>query len=215
MRNTDARGTYGTVPIMWTLVAGVLAACAMPAPGADPAATSGSGSGAGAALPIALVQPPAERPGSRVISDARSLEAFLEERRIGWGDTVLVSGGTAEERAEALDGLSARLIAGQEIPASTADQPLTLTHTRVLAIPPRCGDWSADSTRHFHNAPMPGLGCATQANLAAMLADPRDLLAGSGSDVANAEAPARWVGAYREGRIVIFREDAETVTTGD
>jgi pilus assembly protein CpaD len=38
-----------------------------------------------------------------------------------------------------------------------------------------CGDWSENGGVTFENTPMPNYGCAVQHNIAAQLADPRDL----------------------------------------
>ena len=39
-----------------------------------------------------------------------------------------------------------------------------------------CGDWSENLGTTRDNSPFPNLGCATQNNIAAMVADPRDLI---------------------------------------
>lgn len=38
-----------------------------------------------------------------------------------------------------------------------------------------CGDWSENAGITFENTPMPNFGCAVQHNIAAQIADPRDL----------------------------------------
>jgi pilus assembly protein CpaD len=40
-----------------------------------------------------------------------------------------------------------------------------------------CGDWSVDVAEDAENSPMPNFGCSVQHNIAAMVADPRDLVA--------------------------------------
>lgn len=54
--------------------------------------------------------------------------------------------------------------------------PVTLSYDRIAAVGPTCGDWSEDITRNPQNLPYPNFGCATQRNLAAMAANPTDLL---------------------------------------
>jgi pilus assembly protein CpaD len=39
-----------------------------------------------------------------------------------------------------------------------------------------CGDWSHDADKTIDNQPMPDFGCAVQHNIAAMVANPRDLV---------------------------------------
>jgi pilus assembly protein CpaD len=50
-----------------------------------------------------------------------------------------------------------------------------LSYWKVAAIGPTCGDWSEDVGRNREALPMPNLGCASQRNLAAMVANPTDL----------------------------------------
>lgn len=61
---------------------------------------------------------------------------------------------------------------------SKASRPglVTLSYDRIAAIGPTCGDWSEDVTRNRQNLPYPNFGCATQRNLAAMAANPTDLM---------------------------------------
>ncbi len=56
------------------------------------------------------------------------------------------------------------------------DAPVRLSFLRYVAEGPICGDWSRDLSRNRKNLPYPNFGCATQANLAAMVANPRDLV---------------------------------------
>ena len=51
-----------------------------------------------------------------------------------------------------------------------------LSFERPVAIPPTCGDWSADAGVDRERLHMRNFGCATQHNLAVTVANPRDLL---------------------------------------
>ena len=53
---------------------------------------------------------------------------------------------------------------------------VTLSYDRIAAVGPSCGDWSEDVTRNKGNLPYANFGCATQRNLAAMAANPMDLM---------------------------------------
>lgn len=53
---------------------------------------------------------------------------------------------------------------------------ITLSYDRIAAVGPTCGDWSEDVTRNPHFLPYNNFGCATQRNLAAMTANPTDLM---------------------------------------
>lgn len=52
---------------------------------------------------------------------------------------------------------------------------IKVSYERVVAIPPVCGDWSEDVGRDHQRLHYPNFGCATQNNLAVMVAHPRDL----------------------------------------
>jgi pilus assembly protein CpaD len=54
--------------------------------------------------------------------------------------------------------------------------PLRLSYLQFVADPPDCPDWSENIGRDPKNMPWPDKGCATQRNLAAMVANPEDLL---------------------------------------
>ncbi|MEL7198954.1 MAG: CpaD family pilus assembly protein [Pseudomonadota bacterium] len=50
--------------------------------------------------------------------------------------------------------------------------------TRSSASVPGCPDWSAKSDMNYGNATSPGYGCSVNSNVAAMIANPEDLLEG-------------------------------------
>ena len=54
--------------------------------------------------------------------------------------------------------------------------PLRLSYLQFVADPPDCPDWSENIGRDPQNMPSPNMGCATQRNFAAMVANPEDLV---------------------------------------
>jgi pilus assembly protein CpaD len=66
------------------------------------------------------------------------------------------------------------MVGGADAPGPTDD--IRLTFIRYVTEAPSCGDWSTDLASTAGNLPHPNFGCAQQRNLAAMVADPRDLL---------------------------------------
>lgn len=60
--------------------------------------------------------------------------------------------------------------------AGVPSAPIRVSYMRHIAQPPACGDWSENLARDPGNRSYPNLGCATQRNLAAMVANPRDLV---------------------------------------
>ena len=51
-----------------------------------------------------------------------------------------------------------------------------VSFTNYVATASECGDWSEEIERRFRNIPAKNFGCFAQQNLAAMIADPRDLV---------------------------------------
>jgi pilus assembly protein CpaD len=76
---------------------------------------------------------------------------------------------------------------------------ITLTFIHYVASTPPCGDWSEDLGFTLHNRASPNLGCATQQNLAAMVADPRDLVAPKPMGPADAGRALTILERYRNG----------------
>jgi len=54
--------------------------------------------------------------------------------------------------------------------------PIQLSYLRYIAEGPECGTWSHNLATDKQNVPHANFGCATQRNLAAMVANPADLL---------------------------------------
>lgn len=53
---------------------------------------------------------------------------------------------------------------------------VTLSYERLAVVAPVCGDWSENVARNPDNLPYPNYGCASQRNLAAMIANPTDVV---------------------------------------
>ncbi|MFM9865090.1 MAG: CpaD family pilus assembly protein [Micropepsaceae bacterium] len=74
-------------------------------------------------------------------------------------------------------------------PASGEGQsPITLSFVAYAATASQCGqNWSTNLAFEPRNTPWPEFGCATQNNIAAIIADPRDLIEPRTSDTADAQ----------------------------
>ena len=64
-----------------------------------------------------------------------------------------------------------------------------------------CGDWSENAAETHDNQPMPNFGCAVQNNIAAMVADPRDLLQPRQMGPVSSERRAVVIGHYEKGEV--------------
>lgn len=61
-------------------------------------------------------------------------------------------------------------------PGYKAAHAIRLSYDRFVAEGPTCPDWSENLAFDPNNMPYPNMGCATQRNLAAQIANPRDLV---------------------------------------
>jgi pilus assembly protein CpaD len=80
-----------------------------------------------------------------------------------------------------------------------AGDQLIVSYTHYVATPSECGVWKGVTARDYRNIRTPNFGCATQNNIAAMLADPHDLIAPATLAPRDAMASTRGVAAYRGG----------------
>lgn len=64
----------------------------------------------------------------------------------------------------------------ESFPGHRAAAPIRIAYMRHTAEAPVCGAWPTNLGRDPRNEPWPNLACASQANLAAMVSNPRDLV---------------------------------------
>jgi len=85
--------------------------------------------------------------------------------------------------------------------SANTDAPLVLTYRRFVASASPCGNWSEDYAFNPNNELSPNFGCATQNNLAALVADPADLIGPRDWDPAYAPRREQVIENYRVGKI--------------
>lgn len=84
----------------------------------------------------------------------------------------------------------------------------------------RCGNFSKDEGDSSANLPTPDFGCAVQHNVAAMVADPRDLVAPRGMDAGDATRRETVIGNYETAKSTSSQKTTDqsgavsTTTTG-
>jgi pilus assembly protein CpaD len=86
--------------------------------------------------------------------------------------------------------------------------PLRLSYLQLVAHGPDCPDWSENLARDPQNMPYPNMGCATQKNLAAMVADPEDLLVPRPETPRPSERRDTVWGKYVAGEPTLSKRDA-------
>lgn len=103
--------------------------------------------------------------------------------------------------------LRARLIAAGIPPGSInavvstdgAEDTLVLRYERYVATLPQCGDWSGPAGFDPLNRAHSNFGCAAQANMGAMAADPADLVRMREASPTDAQNANRVIRRYRAG----------------
>ena len=71
---------------------------------------------------------------------------------------------------------------------------------RTQASVPGCPDWSEATVPNWNNRQLPNLGCGVNGNIAAMIANPEDLVRGrEGPATVDVRTSSRAVETYREG----------------
>jgi len=90
----------------------------------------------------------------------------------------------------------------------TADE-IRITYIRYHALAPQCGDWSANLGYTAANKTAPNFGCATQHNLAVMVADPRDLATPKPLDPEDIQRRLTVLDKYRKGETTVAAKSQE------
>lgn len=143
--------------------------------------------------------------GSISSTEKSRLGEWFDALQLGYGDRVSVDYGsgyaskivaqsiydTAAERGVLLDEV-APVTDGQVAPGM-----LRVVVTRSRASVPSCPDLSTDHDRNYNASNHSNYGCATNSNLAAMVADPEDLVRGRENKKLDSNTGAKAVGAYR------------------
>ena len=79
--------------------------------------------------------------------------------------------------------------------------PIRLVYATLAARTAPCGHWPEDLGETTENRNYYNFGCASQQNLAAQVADPRDLLGPRGLDPVDAEQRTNMLDRYRQGKV--------------
>jgi pilus assembly protein CpaD len=117
--------------------------------------------------------------------DASKFDAFLADYRThGNGSLgISVANGAAAHAAitffaerAAATGISRDKILVSTHDAANGDLRVDVSYIAYKATADTCGDWSDDQAYTMENQTSKNFGCAVQHNIAAMVADPRDLL---------------------------------------
>ena len=139
------------------------------------------------------------------VTEQRRVADWFDAMGLGYGDRISLDDPTAraavKEDLAALAGRHGLLVSeGSPVTAGYVDPgQARIVVTRSTASVPGCPDWSANNEANEYNATYPGYGCAVNGNLAAMVANPEDLIQGqegTGETVVTTSTKA--IRAYRD-----------------
>ncbi|MFL5006478.1 MAG: CpaD family pilus assembly protein [Microvirga sp.] len=141
--------------------------------------------------------------GTLAPGEAQRLDAWFQTLGLGYGDAVYVDGaygGMAPAQVAQVAGRYGLLVQPGAPVTEGVVQPglVRVVVSRRRAEVPGCPNWSGRAQPNFQNRSMSNYGCAMNSNLAAMVADPVDLIHGrEGSSVLDTAAAARAINLYR------------------
>ena len=147
-------------------------------------------------------------PGPLSAADSAKLAFFVGEylARGNGAISVSVPPGAQSSREIAMMGERlvdlgvprSRILVGVQDDGST-DGRVNVGFVSYVAHTDPCGDWSENAAETGDNVPLPNFGCAVQHNLAAEVADPRDLVQSRGLGPAYSERALTVYGKYVQG----------------
>lgn len=138
--------------------------------------------------------------------EARRVSDWLDAMQVGYGDQIAIDDSAAGGNARAARDTVAMMLARKGL-LLAPNAPVTggmihggnirIVVTRATARVPGCPDWSSRSSTNIQNATSSNYGCATNANLAAMVADANDLIQGQNARNNDPQTASRAIEAYR------------------
>lgn len=147
-------------------------------------------------------------PDGMTTDDAIKFDSFLAEYRAHGNGSLGISvpaGASSRvattffaERAAAT-GIPRDKILVSTHDVANGDQRVDVSFITYVARASECGDWSENMSFTMENHTARNLGCATRRNLAAMVADPRDLLGPRRFDPADANRAQTVITNYEQG----------------
>lgn len=94
-----------------------------------------------------------------------------------------------------------------------ADLRVEVGYIAYSARTDACGNWTKDASDSFNNLPLPDFGCSVQHNVAAMVSDPRDLVAPRGMDAGDATRREAVVGTYEKAQTTGAQKSTDQTAT--
>ena len=143
-------------------------------------------------------------PSGLSVDEAHRLDGWLSAMNLRYGDKVAIDDPAASpETRHAIESVVSRygVLLGSSAPVTpgyVTPGSLRVVLTRASANVPHCPDWADKSETNFNNATSHNYGCAVNSNMAAMIANPDDLIRGaSATGSTTTQTGDKAVAAYR------------------
>lgn len=134
--------------------------------------------------------------------EAERLDGWFQGLDVRYGDNIYVDGAADVARNQIADvagryGLM--VLPGTPVTAGAlAPDMVRVVVSRTEAHVPNCPNWSVPAQPNYSNSSMSNFGCGVNSNIAAMVANPEDLVHGhEGTGVSDARTATKPVGTYR------------------
>jgi pilus assembly protein CpaD len=144
-------------------------------------------------------------PAGLAPGEPQRLAGWMASMHVGYGDRIAIDDPYGNPRARAgvaaAAGRYGLLLAGEPPVTDAAMTPGTVrvVLSRTHAGVPGCPDWSRNESVEYNGNTSSNQGCSINSNLAAMVANPADLVHGqSGDGINDPAASYRAVDAYRK-----------------
>ena len=144
--------------------------------------------------------------GSLAPGEQARLDAWFGGLNLGFGDRVYVDGTYAESARSDVARVVGRygMLLSQGAPVAQGlvkPGSVRVLVSRTRATVPNCPNWSEQSKPNWSNHTMPSYGCGVNGNMAAMIADPNDLVWGrEGTGYDNGDTASRAIRSYRDAK---------------
>ncbi|MFC3214009.1 CpaD family pilus assembly protein [Novosphingobium panipatense] len=141
--------------------------------------------------------------GGLAYGEQARLAGWFETLGLKYGDRILVDDPDMDPTTRNAVAMAAQrfglVIDDASAPTGTVPSGVArITVSRAVATVPGCPDWSVKSDGNPNNGLSSNYGCATNSNLAAMVADPEDLVRGQNDTGSTAAMTSnRAISAYR------------------
>jgi pilus assembly protein CpaD len=141
--------------------------------------------------------------GALAPGEADRLNGWFQGLGLGYGDSIYVDGAYADAARGQVGAIAGQygMMVSQGAPVTpgvVTPGSVRVVVSRRRAQVPFCPNWSLPSQPNYDNRNMSNFGCGVNSNLAAMVANPEDLVHGrEGSGTLDVDTAARAVILYR------------------